>query len=49
MIDALANLVAVVLIAMIGGWGLQAQFDFDFWPATAGCFYLLILSRGSRS
>lgn len=43
MIDSLANLLAVIEITMAGGYALQGELDLQFWPATAGCLYVLVL------
>jgi hypothetical protein len=45
MTDALLNLLALAVLSMVGGYSLTSQFDWFFWPATAGCFYVLVLSR----
>lgn len=49
MIDALSNLMACILIAMLGAYFLHESWAFDFWPATAGSFYVLILSKALQS
>lgn len=50
MIDALVNLMACILLSMLGAYFLAAQFDFEFWPGVAGCFYiLLVLSRALKA
>lgn len=36
---------AYVIVSMLGGYFLAEQFGFHFWPATAGCFYLIALFK----
>lgn len=45
MIEPFANLMACILISMLGAYFLHEQFAFDFWPAVAGSFYVLVLSK----
>lgn len=45
MTEPLMNLIAALLVAMLGACFLHEQFGFHFWPAVAGCAYLLILSN----
>lgn len=47
-IASLLNLMACILVSALGAYFLSEQFDFQFWPATAGCFYLLILCKSYR-
>lgn len=49
MTDALANLMACILLSMLGAYFLAAQFNVEFWPGVAGCFYILVLSRAHKS
>lgn len=49
MIEPFANLMACILISMLGAYFLTEQWAFDFWPAVAGCFYVLILSKALQS
>lgn len=49
MTEALANLAACILFSMLGAYFLQAHWDFEFWPATAGCLYVLIFAKLLRS
>lgn len=47
-IGALTHLAACIVIAMIGGFAAAELWDVAFWPATAGCLFLLSLAQSTR-
>lgn len=49
MIEPLMNLLVCVLVSMLGAYCLHELWGLDFWPATAGCFYALVLSKAIQS
>ena len=48
MTDAILNLLTCIVVSMLGAYFLT-EWAISFWPATAGCFYALIVTKAFQS